>query len=123
MTTGIKTLIRTSTRNILGLALVNGPLVADGEIDATKPEALIYEFSHGRARLVGVEFIVDAATWLANHGSAPVLEGQSFQLVDSPNRYGIPAPFFDRTHGLQPWCFLAYLRRGLSGAPRITRPA
>jgi len=41
MTTGIKTLIRTSTRNILGLALVNGPLVADGEIDATKPEALI----------------------------------------------------------------------------------
>jgi hypothetical protein len=44
---------------------------------------------------VGVEFIVDSATWLANHGSAPVLEGQSFQLVDSPNRYGIPAPFFE----------------------------
>jgi len=73
----------------------SGPLVVDGEIDATKPEALIYEFSHGRARLVGVEFIVDAATWLGNHGSAPVLEGQSFQLVDSPNRYGIPAPFFE----------------------------
>ena len=79
----------------MGVHYVNGPLVADGEIDATKPEALIYEFSHGRARLVGVEFIVDAATWLASHGSAPVLEGQSFQLVDSPNRYGIPAPFFE----------------------------
>jgi hypothetical protein len=79
----------------MGVHYVNGPLVADGEIDATKPEALIYEFSHGRARLVGVEFIVDAATWLANHASAPVLEGQSFQLVDSPNRYGIPAPFFE----------------------------
>jgi hypothetical protein len=79
----------------MGVHYVNGLLVADGEIDATKPEALIYEFSHGRARLVGVEFIVDSATWLANHASAPVLEGQSFQLVDSPNRYGIPAPFFE----------------------------
>ena len=79
----------------MGVHYVNGPLVADGEIDATKPEALIYEFSHGRARLVGVEFIVDAGTWLANHANAPVLEGQSFQLVDSPNRYGIPAPFFE----------------------------
>ncbi len=147
MTTRITTLIRTSTRNILRLALLGSlvaaaslsaddsshehsspaklvqivrdatrpfidvgaatdagygqflgcvsALVADGEIDATKPEALIYEFSQGRARLVGVEFIVDAATWLANHVSAPVLEGQSFQLVDSPNRYGIPAPFFE----------------------------
>jgi len=79
----------------MGVHYVNGALVGDGAIDATKPEALIYEFSHGRARLVGVEFIVDAATWLASHGSAPVLEGQSFQLVDSPNRYGIPAPFFE----------------------------
>jgi hypothetical protein len=35
------------------------------------------------ARLVGVEFIVDAATWLASP-EAPVLEGQSFQLVGKP---------------------------------------
>ena len=74
---------------------VNGALVGDGEIDATRPEALIYEPSAGRLRLVGVEFIVDAATWLASHPSAPVLEGQSFQLVGAPNRYGIPAPFFE----------------------------
>ena len=66
-----------------------------GSNPAAPTNAYNYEFSHGRARLVGVEFIVDAATWLANHGSAPVLEGQSFQLVDSPNRYGIPAPFFE----------------------------
>ena len=43
---------------------------------------------------MGVEFIVDAATWLSNHNNAPpVLEGQAFQLVGSPNRYNLPAFF------------------------------
>ena len=79
----------------MGIHYVNGGLVGDGEIDATRPEALIYEPSGDRLRLVGVEFIVDSATWLASHDSAPVLEGQSFQLVGAPNRYGIPAPFFE----------------------------
>jgi len=79
----------------MGVHYVNGPLVGDGEIDASRPEALIYEPSNGRMRLVGVEFIVDAATWLSNHdNSPPVLEGQTFQFVDSPNRYNL-APFFE----------------------------
>jgi hypothetical protein len=42
---------------------------------------------------VGVEFIVDAATWLGHHSAPPVLEGQSFQFVNAPNRYGLPAFF------------------------------
>ena len=46
----------------MGVHYVNGPLVADGEIDASKPEALMYELSNGHARLLGVEYIVDAAT-------------------------------------------------------------
>lgn len=80
----------------MGVHYVNGALVADGEIDASRPEALIYEPSAGGMRLVGVEYIVpDAGQWLATHGNAPVLEGQSFQLVDSPNRYGIPTAFFE----------------------------
>jgi len=78
----------------MGIHYVNGALVGDGLIDATKPEALIYEPSDGGLKLVGVEFIVDAATWLANHNNTPpVLEGQSFLLVSSPNRYGIGAIF------------------------------
>ncbi|MFL6417629.1 MAG: hypothetical protein ACJ74Y_18400 [Bryobacteraceae bacterium] len=77
----------------MGVHYVNGSLVGDGEIDASRPEALIYEPDGGRLRLVGVEFIVDAATWLSNHDSPPVLEGQSFQLVNSPNRYALPAFF------------------------------
>lgn len=77
----------------MGVHYVNGPLVADGELDAATPEALMYEVSRGRARLLGVEYIVDAATWLARHGGPPTLEGQAFQLVSSPNRYGLPAFF------------------------------
>jgi hypothetical protein len=77
----------------MGVHYVNGMLVGDGQIDATHPEALIYEPMKGKMRLVGVEHIVDAATWLASHPSPPVLEGQTFLLITSPNRYGIPAFF------------------------------
>jgi hypothetical protein len=78
----------------MGIHYVNGGLVGDGEIDASHPESLIYEPRHGELRLVGVEFIVDAATWLKNHPAPPVLEGQTFLLVTSPNRYNLP-PFFE----------------------------
>ena len=75
----------------MGQHYVNPQLVGDGLIDATRPEALIYEITGNRARLVGVEYIVDAATWNASHTTPPVLEGQSFQLVGAPNRYALPA--------------------------------
>jgi len=79
----------------MGVHYVNGGLVGDGEIDATRPEALIYETLKGQTKLVGVEFIVDAATWLSNHDNIPpVLEGQVFHLVGSPNRYNL-GPFFE----------------------------
>lgn len=77
----------------MGIHYVNGDLVGDNEIDATRPEALIYEPSGDGLKLVGVEFIVDAATWMALHNSPPVLEGQTFQYVSSPNRFGLPAFF------------------------------
>ena len=81
-----------SDHGAMGIHYVNGALL-NGEIDASQPQALIYEPTNGKMRLVGVEFIVDSATWLANNPSPPVLEGQTFLLVDSPNRYGIPAFF------------------------------
>jgi len=78
----------------MGVHYVNGALVGDGQIDASHPEALIYEPWQGGMRLVGVEFIVDAATWLAQHNNTPpVLEGQTFQFVGNPNRYGLAAFF------------------------------
>lgn len=77
----------------MGLHYVNFALYADGEIDPTRLEALMYEESNNRLRLVGAEFIVDAQTWLATHDGPPVLEGQTFNLVNSPNRFNLPAFF------------------------------
>lgn len=77
----------------MGVHYINGGYVMDGEVDATRPEALIYEPTKNGMKLVGVEFIVDAATWMKNHTAPPMLEGQGFQFVNAPNRYGIPAFF------------------------------
>jgi hypothetical protein len=78
----------------MGIHYVNGTLVGDGEIDVNHPEALIYEPVGNARRLVGVEYIVDAATWLQNHDNQPpVLEGQDFQFVAAPNRFNLPAFF------------------------------
>jgi len=80
----------------MGIHYVNGALVGDGEIEKETPEALIYEpVGGGKLRLVGVEYIVDAKTWLTHHNNVPPqLDGQAFQLVASPNRFGLD-PFFE----------------------------
>jgi hypothetical protein len=79
----------------MGIHYVNGALLGDGEIDVTRPEALIYEPVGNKRRLVGVEYIVDAARWLKNHNNTPPeLDGQDFQFVDSPNRFNLD-PFFE----------------------------
>src|SRR5262245_36416154 len=80
----------------MGFHYVNGTLVGDGEVVKETPEALIYEpVGGGKLRLVGVEYIVDAATYLKNHNNTPPqLDGQAFQLVASPNRFGLD-PFFE----------------------------
>jgi hypothetical protein len=79
----------------MGIHYVNGELVGNGEIDVAHPEALIYEPEGNRRRLVGVEFIVDAKTWLKNHNNTPpVLDGEDFQFVGAPNRFNL-APFFE----------------------------
>ena len=81
----------------MGIHYVNGKQVGDGEIDVEHPEALIYEPVGNMRRLVGVEYIVDAATWLKNkdhHNLPPALEGQTFQLIGSPNRFNLN-PFFE----------------------------
>ena len=75
----------------MGIHYVNGDLVGDGEIDASHPEALIYEIRNGRLQLVGVEYVVIAEAWDANHEMPPTLMGQVFHYVGAPNRYRIPA--------------------------------
>jgi hypothetical protein len=75
----------------MGIHFVNGDLVGDGEVDASQPEALIYEFRNGHLRLVGVEYVVIAEAWDADHDTPPTLMGQVFHYVGAPNRYRIPA--------------------------------
>lgn len=74
----------------MGIHYVNGALL-NGTLDPAHPQALIYEPTNGKLQLVGVEFIVDQATWDSTHVGPPVLEGQSLQFVASPNRFNIPA--------------------------------
>src|SRR5580700_1530613 len=83
-----------SDHGAMGIHYVNPSLLNGTTVDATHPQALIYEPSNGQMSLVGVEFIIDSATWLKSNTSPPVLEGQVFLFVDSPNRFNIP-PFFE----------------------------
>lgn len=76
----------------MGIHYVNGALL-NGELNADQPQALIYEPEGNRLRLVGVEYILDATTWLKSHPTPPVLEGQVFQLVAAPNRFNLPTFF------------------------------
>jgi hypothetical protein len=78
----------------MGIHYINMGLVGDGVLNKYTPEALIYEPVGRARRLVGVEYIVDAETWLAaNNNAPPQLEGQDFQFVGFPNRFGIPSFF------------------------------
>ena len=75
----------------MGLHYVNMPLVLDGEIDATRPEIVIYEpVGNGQVRLVGADYLVFADAWDKTHSSAPELMGQKFQQFEAPNRFGLP---------------------------------
>jgi hypothetical protein len=75
----------------MGVHFPNGSLVGDGILDPQQPEVLVYEVKNGRYNLVAVEYLVLADDWNANNDSPPVLMGQVFNYVGSPNRYGMPA--------------------------------
>ncbi len=76
----------------MGLHYVNMALVGDGILDARRPEIVIYEpLPNGGRRLIGADYLVLAEAWHASNANAPELKGQLMHLIDSPNRYGLPA--------------------------------
>jgi hypothetical protein len=82
-----------SDHGAMGIHYVNLDLL-NGPIDPAHPQALIYEpQSNGALKLVGVEFVIFASALPAN--SAPQVEGHLMNYIDSPNRYGLPTPFFE----------------------------
>lgn len=75
----------------MGLHYVNMPLVMDGEIDADRPEIILYEpAGNDQVKLVGADYLVLADAWDKTHPSAPELMGQKFQQFEAPNRFGLP---------------------------------
>jgi hypothetical protein len=82
-----------SDHGAMGIHYVNSSLV-NGPIDATRPQALIYEpSSNGQYKLVGVEFIILASA-LPPNAAPPQVDGHLMLYFDAPNRYGLP-PFFE----------------------------
>jgi hypothetical protein len=80
-----------SDSGAMGMHFVNGALVGDGEIDATKPEIVIYEpLPNGKLKLIGADYLVLADAWNAKHAAPPELMGQLFHLFEAPNRFGLP---------------------------------
>jgi hypothetical protein len=78
----------------MGVHLVLPVRVNAGLLNASQPEALIYEpMANGAMRLVGVEFIVIASIWESSNpaGSVPALDGNLLNYIAAPNRYGLPA--------------------------------
>ena len=85
----------------MGVHFIKGSILFDGKIDPQEPEALIYEVTDRKARLVAVEYIVIASEWHAQNGPAPpAILGQLANFVGSPNRFGLPA-FYE----LHVWAF------------------
>jgi len=83
-----------SDAGAMGMHFANMNLVSDGELDATRPEIVLYEPQpNGRLRLIGADYLVLADAWNAKHTSPPELMGQLFHFFDSPNRFGLP-PFY-----------------------------
>lgn len=81
-----------SDSGAMGLHYVNGKLVNDGILDATRPQIIIYEAqSDGTLKLIGADYLLLANQWNANHSSPPELMGQFFHLFETPNRFGLPA--------------------------------
>jgi hypothetical protein len=72
-------------KGAMGLHYVNMPLVLDGQIDAMRPEIILYEpAGDGQLRLVGADYLVFADVWDKTHSSAPELMGQKFQQFEAP---------------------------------------
>ena len=80
----------------MGIHYVNSALVGDPTVNAATPELLVYEPKvDGKLRLVAVEYVVLQSAWEGARNTAPPsLFGRTFELVRSPNRYGLP-PFYE----------------------------
>jgi hypothetical protein len=84
-----QTCIAQPPQGAMGIHMVDKKLL-DGTIDASKPEAMVYEpEANGKLDLVAIEYVVFKSAWKGS--SPPSLFGRQFALTPSPNRFGLPA--------------------------------
>jgi hypothetical protein len=75
----------------MGTHYVLVPRLLDGEIELLEPEILLYDKTVSPAKFIGVEYVVFAGDWHADHGKQPPkLFGKKFTFVPAGNRYGLP---------------------------------
>jgi hypothetical protein len=74
----------------MGVHMLNPSLLFDeGVIDATQPEALVYEpRNDGSLKLVALEYLVLAEDW--GGATKPALFGKEFDTTEAGNRYDLP---------------------------------
>ena len=75
----------------MGLHYAKSALVADGTLEVSTPEALVYAPAGAKPRLAAVEYLVLKSAWDAKHASPPSLFGHPFNLTPAGNRFGLPA--------------------------------
>ena len=75
----------------MGVHYAKGSLVADGKLNVTTPEAIVYAPEGGRLRLAAIEYVVLKSAWDAHHATPPALFGQRFNFTPAGNRFGLPA--------------------------------
>ena len=76
----------------MGVHWADPDLVADKQIRATRPEALVYApDDDGTLVLAAVEYVVLKADWDGAHDHPPRLFRRDFDVTAAPNRYGLPA--------------------------------
>ncbi|HET9134395.1 MAG TPA: hypothetical protein VFN90_08830 [Gemmatimonadales bacterium] len=92
------------TAGAMGYHYVNGALL-DGTVDATAPEAVMYEpQADGSLTMVGLEYVVDAGQWDASKG-APTLFGETYAFNPAFNIYTLHVWLHraNPTGMFQPW--------------------
>jgi hypothetical protein len=91
---GISCIADPAGSGAMGVHFANVARILDGQIDASQPEAAVYEpRAHGALHLVAFEYIVFASDW---GPTAPELfPGHPFMFTDAPNRFGLP-PFWSQ---------------------------
>jgi hypothetical protein len=82
-----------SDSGAMGLHYVNDALVANGVVDVSRPQIVLYEAQpNGSLKLTGADYLVLAQPWDTKHpGTTPMLMGQIFHYFEAPNRFGLPA--------------------------------